>query len=142
MEAYWVSKIHPEKYPDRYITDLWLKLLAKNFGIHIHINELSGKQFGQFKSLRQKLGDHTQYVVEWMLTTKHWNYFTGKVQMMKKVLPPPPFPGIGFLVKHREKALRLMRFELLCSTVPAEMDFVQKVENKFYKRNYSASGRD
>ena len=124
-KPYWVDKIDPERHLDRYIANLWITLLAKNFGIHIHLNELSGKQYGQFSDLHRFLGEWTQPVVEWMMVPKHWRHFTGMIQMEVRKSSIYPVPHIGFLVQQRTRALNIMREYLRDSASPVDVKFVQ-----------------
>jgi hypothetical protein len=123
-KPHWVDKTDPERYPDRYMAALWSTLLAKNFGIQIQLNELSGKQFGQFADLRRFLGEWTSFVIEWMTVPRHWRHFTGMIQMEVRKIRIPLVPNIGFLVQQRTRALKIMREYLRDSVSPVDIRFV------------------
>jgi hypothetical protein len=131
MKPYWVDKIDPEHYPVRFIANLWQKRMYGNFRVPAQI---SPKEYGQFRDLRRFLGEWTQFVVEWMTEPKHWNHFTAMVQMEVPKIQIPLEPHIGFLVKQRTRALKIMREYLRDSTSPADMAFVEAQDQLRYQQ--------
>ena len=125
MKPAWVSKTDPERHPVRFLSFLWQQRLANNprvGGLY-----WTDKQYGQLKKLRESLGDLTQHVVEWMLIPENWWRFSQQVRTEGKLYRVPPDPDLGFLLKHHTRALKLMQWTLHESTDPADVTFVQKL---------------
>jgi hypothetical protein len=94
----------------------------------------TGKQYGQLKKLRESLGDFTQHVVEWMLIPENWWRFSQQARREGKLYRVPPDPDLGFLLKHHNGGLRIMRWALHESTAPADVMFVQKLDRLRYEQ--------
>jgi len=75
---------------------------------------LTPKGYGQLRDLRKALGDFTPDVLAWMADSVHWSRFCQQVRAesgpgMHRV---PPDPHLGFLLKHRNRAMKHLRAEL------------------------------
>ena len=68
--------------------------------------------YPQITSLREHLGDLTQHVIETMLEPKNWFDFSQQVRVEEKLFRVPEYPNIGFLLKHRNTAVKVMRWDL------------------------------
>jgi len=129
MKPYWIDKVDPERYPVRYLADLWQKRLYGNFRIQACI---SRKEYGQFRDLRRFLGEWTSFVVEWMTVPSHWRHFTASIKMEVPKIPIPLVPHIGFILQQRTRAMKIMREHLRESVSPEAIRFV-------YERDLIAS---
>ena len=124
MKPTWITKTDPEDHPVRFLASIWQKRLASN-------PRVGGmcwrdQQYGQMKKLRESLGDLTQHVVEWMLMPENWWQFTQQVRTEAKLYRVPADPDLGFLLVHRNRARRIMRWALQGSTDSADIDFIEK----------------
>jgi hypothetical protein len=126
LKPAWISKTDPEHYPVRFLAFIWQQRLANNPRVGGMC--WTGKQYGQLKKLREALGDFTQHVVEWMLIPENWWRFSQQVRTEGKLYRVPPDPNLGFLLAHRNRALKIMRWALHESTAPADVTFVQKLD--------------
>ena len=133
MKAYWIDKVDPEHYPTRALADQWLKLMAKHYGEHNRINYFSDKEFGQLRDLRRFLGEWTQQVIEWMMIPKNWRHFTAMIRLECWKIWIPLEPHIGFLVKQRTRAVKIMREALRDSQSPTAIRFVAEQDLKAIK---------
>src|SRR5665213_461351 len=100
----------PERHPVRFLAGIW----EQRTGTH-----LTSKQFGQLQYLKNALGNFTRDVIEWMLDPVHWWRFCEQVRAESRLHSAPPFPHVGFILKHHGRALRIMREELRTSTAAA-----------------------
>ena len=128
----WVLKRDPEHQPVRFLAGLWQQRMTSNFGIIG--TQLTPKELGQLKSLRKSLGDLTREVVEWMLNPVNWWQFCQQVRDEAKLHGAPPHPHVGFLLAHHGRGLRIMRWELRNSTVPADVNFCTKLDQLHYEQ--------
>jgi hypothetical protein len=129
---YWVLKRDAEHYPVRFLAGLWQQRQTANFGMIG--TELTPKEKRQLKSLREALGDLTQCVVEWMLNPVNWWHFCQQVRAESGLRHAPPYPHVGFLLRHHGRALRIMRRELGDSTAPADVAFCAKLDGFRYEQ--------
>ena len=129
MKPYWVSKIDPKHYPVRFLAHEW----QQRTGIWFSPKE-QGKRHGQLRDLRKALGDLTQYVIEWMLNPVNWYRFSQQVRAEAKLYRVPDNADLDFLLRHRNRALRIMRRELRNSTAPADVNFCTKLDRLRYEQ--------
>ena len=132
MKPKWASKRDPEHHPVRFLAFLWQQRLASNSRVCGLC--WTGKQYGQLKTLKEALGDLTQHVVEWMLIPENWWRFSQQVRSEGKLYRVPPVPDLGFLLTHRNRGLRIMRWALHKSTAPDDVVFVQKLNRLRYEQ--------
>ena len=118
-------KRDPMHHPVRFLAGIWEERTG---------TQLSDKEFGQLKSLKKFLGDLTQHVVEWMVDPANWWRYSQQVRAQGKMYRVPPEPQIGFLLKHRNRALKIMRRELRNSTAPTDVAFCTRLDRLDYER--------
>jgi hypothetical protein len=126
MYPSWKNKTDPQQHPVRFLAALWQKRLTDN--PRVSGRAFTPKQYGQLKQLKDSLGDLTQHVIEWVLKPANWWRFSQQVRAEAKLYRVPDDPEIWFLVKHRNRALRIMRWELRYSTVPADLHFCAEID--------------
>jgi hypothetical protein len=127
-------KRDPEHHPTRFLAAIWEQCLAENFGIAgTHVSD-KDQEMGQLKYLRNALGDLTQPIVEWMLKPENWCHFCQQVRAESGMHYAPPHPQIGFLLRHRGRALKIMRRALRHSTTPADIAFCTKLDRLRYEQ--------
>jgi hypothetical protein len=63
-----------------------------------------------------------------MLQPENWWHFSQQVRAEAKLYRVPPYPEIGFLLLHRNRALRIMCEALRSSHDPADVAFVQRLD--------------
>jgi hypothetical protein len=129
---HWVLKTDPERYPIRFLGSVWQKCLRDKFGIAK--TQLTSKEYGQLKKLREGLGDFTRDVVEWIVDPVNWWHFCQFVRAESGLHQVPQYPHIGFLRRQHGRALKVMRHKLGGSTVPADVGFCAKVDALRYKQ--------
>ena len=76
------------------------------------------------------LYDFTRDVIDWMLDPVNWYRFCQHVQAEARLHHTPPHPQVGFLLKHRTRAVRLMRVELQHSTAAAHVSFCARLDHR------------
>jgi hypothetical protein len=126
MYGTWKNKTDPQQHPVRFLAALWQKRLADN--PRVSGLAFAGQQYGQLKQLKDTLGDLTQHVIEWMLKPENWWRFSQHVRTEGKLYRVPDDPEIGFLLKHCNRALRIMRWELRHSTDPVDLHFCAEID--------------
>ena len=126
MKPYWVDKTDPEHYPVRYLASLWQQGQARNF--RVAAPPLLPKQWGQLKSLRELLGDLALHVVTWMLKPENWYAFAQQVGVERRFFRVPDYPDIGFLLEHRNVALKVIRWKLRESTDEQDVIFCRRLD--------------
>ncbi len=120
MRPEWQLKRDPERHPVRFLAGLW----EQHTGTH-----LTPKELGQLRDLRRELGECTHGVVQWMLDSGHWWRFCQHVRTESgSQHSAPPHPHVGFLVKHRNRALKLVRVALNDSTAPADVRLCEQFD--------------
>ena len=128
MKPSWISKTDPEKYPVRFLGDIWQQQMKAKFGAE---RPFTDKEWGQLKVLRQRLGELAQPLIRWIVDPVNWWHFCQEVRAGWKMPFIPDYPDVGFLLGRRGVALRVMRSKLSNTTEGAE--FVKKVEEKEYQ---------
>src|SRR5712671_182451 len=118
----WVLKQDPKHHPVRFLAGIWQQRTA---------TQLIPKELGQLQDLREALGDFTRDVIEWILDPVHWWHFCQHVRAESGLNRAPDYPHLGFLFKHRGRALRIMRWELRKSN--SEADIVKRLEHRQYE---------
>jgi hypothetical protein len=68
------------------------------------------------------------FVIEWLLKPENCWKFSQEVRADAKLHRVPDDPEIWFSVKHRNRALRIMRRALRHSTVPADLHFCAEID--------------
>jgi hypothetical protein len=123
----WKTKRDPQQHPVRFLAGIW----EQRTGQH-----LTPKELGQLRDLRKNLDDLTRHVVEWMLDPDHWWRFCQYVQSQSGpgLHPAPPHPHVGFLLKHRGRALNIMRSELRHSTAAPDVSFCARLDQLRYNQ--------
>jgi hypothetical protein len=100
--------------------------MKANFGV---LASMTPKEKGQLKALRLHLGDLTRDVIESIVEPANWWHFCQQVRAELKInLLLPDYPDVGFLLRHRGTALRVMRSKLSTSSAGAE--FVKKLDQR------------
>ena len=102
--------------------------MEANLGISVN---LTGKEWGQLKTLKEYLGDITQDVIEWIVDPVNWFFFCQQIRADWKTNFVPNYPHIGFLLARRGSALRVMRSQLSNSGASSEL---QKLEQPQYEQ--------
>jgi len=125
----WITKTDPVHHPVRFLESIWQQQMKARFGAE---RPFTDKEWGQLKTLRLRLGDLTQPLIEWIVDPVNWWHFCQEVRAGWKTIFIPNFPAIGFLLLRRGVALRVMRIKLSNSSEGAE--FVKKVEAKEYQQ--------
>jgi hypothetical protein len=84
--------------------------------------------------LRERYGELTRYVIEWMSDPVNWWHFCQQVRrdLKVKLYNAPDRPHLGFLVMNSGIGLSLMRSGLRGSPVPA--DFIQQLDQLRYEQ--------
>jgi hypothetical protein len=103
----------------RFLAGLW----EQHTGRH-----LTPKELGQLRDLKQALGDFTRDVIAWMFDAVNWWRFCQQVRAESRLHSAPPYPHVGFLLKHHNRALRIMRWELRDSTAAADVSFCARLD--------------
>src|ERR1700740_3031739 len=119
----WMFKIDPKQQPVRFLAGIWQQRTA---------TQLIPREKRQLQDLNKFLGEFTRDVVEWGLNPLNWWHFCQQVRAEAKLHDAPPYPHIGFLLKHRGRALRIMQWELRKSN--PEADIVKRIEHKRYEQ--------
>jgi hypothetical protein len=114
----------------RFLAGLWQKRLATTSGSAER--QLTPKELGQLKMLKEALGELTRDVIAWMSDPVNWWHFCQQVCVESKVHTAPPVPHLGFLLAHYGIGLRLMRSGLRGSPAPA--DFIQTLDQRRYEQ--------
>lgn len=114
MEHRWKRRKDAEQQPVRFLSGIW----EQRTGM-----QMTSRELGQLRDLRKFLGDFTPVVVDWMTDSTNWWRFGLQVRAEAKLHSAPPHPHVGFLLKHRGRALRVMRLELRPSRSPADVHF-------------------
>jgi hypothetical protein len=118
----WALRRDPKHHPVRFLAGIWEQRTA---------TQLNDMEFGQLRDLREALGDFTRDLIEWILDPVHWWHFCQFVRAESGLHRAPDHPHLGFLLKHRGRALRIMRWELRKSN--SEADIVKRLEHKQYE---------
>jgi hypothetical protein len=126
VEPAWKEKRDPQQHPVRFLAGVWEERTETH---------LTPKELGQLRNLRnsfveKNLGDFTRHVIEWMLDPVHWWRFCQQVRAESGpgLHYAPPHPHVGFLLKHRNRALKLVRWESRHSTAPADVSFCTRLD--------------
>ncbi len=131
MKPSWALKTDPEKHPVRFLASIWQQKMKSNFGIVI--NQMTGQEYGQLKTLRKHEGELTRDLIEWVVEPVNWWHFCQRVPVELKItVMLPKYPHVGFLLRYRGIALRAMRAELINSN--AGGDFIKKLDQREYER--------
>lgn len=130
MKPAWVTKTDPVKHPVRFLGSIWQRLMNIKFGIAEQ--PLTPKEYGQLKVVKQHLGDLTRDLIEWVVDPINWWYFRQEVRGRWKTLFVPERPDIGFLLKRRGVALRVMRSKLIESGTNEEL--VKKLDAREHQQ--------
>jgi hypothetical protein len=117
------------KHPTRFLASIWQQQLKAKFSMAER--PLTPKELGQLKTLRSKLGDLTQPLIEWVVDPVNWWHFCQEVRAGWKTMFVPDDPDLGFLLERRGVALRVMRSQLSNSIEGAE--FIKKLDEKEYQ---------
>jgi hypothetical protein len=113
----------------RFLAGIWQQRMKEKFGIPK--TDSTPQQFGQMKCLMNALGDLTRDVIEWMLDP-NWFGFCQQVRAELKVHFVEDYPEVGFLLRYRGIALRVMQSKLQGS--PGWADFIQRLEKKNFEQ--------
>lgn len=126
-EPPWRSKRDPVLHPVRFLAGVWEQRTG---------TPLTPKELGQLRDLRTALGEFTREVIEWMVVPAHWGRFCQQVKAQSGPGSPatPPWPHVGFLLKHRWRALNIMRVELRHSTTATHVSFWTRLEELRYQQ--------
>ncbi len=127
MYGTWKNKTDPQHHPVRFLAALWEERLKDNPRAS---GAFTAKQYGQLKQFRDTVGDLAQYVVEWVLKPENWWRFSQQVRTEAKLFRVPDSPDVGFLLKHRNRALRIMRCEVRSSTAPNDIQFCATIDQR------------
>lgn len=136
-KPYWVDKTDPEHYPVRFLASLWQQRMASNF--RVAVPPLSSKEWGQLKNLREHLGDLTEHVVRWVLKPENWYGYSQQVRQERRFFRVPDYPDIGFLLAHRNVALKVMRWNLRESTDEQDVLFCRRLDQIRFEQFKSLS---
>jgi hypothetical protein len=128
MVPSWKTKTDPAQNPTRFLAGVWQQLIKKRIGIE---QPCDGKTFGQFRNFRKALGDQALDVIEWMLDPVNWWQVCQQVRSESGSRRAPDYPHIGYLLTHKEIALKNMRCRL--KTECPESDVLRKLERKQYE---------
>ena len=126
MYSNWKNKTDPQQHPVRFLAALWQKRLADN--PRVSGRAFTPKQYGQLKQLKDVLGDLTPFVIGWVLKPENWWKFSQQVRAEAKLYRVPDDPEIGFLLLHRNRALRIIRWEQRDSTDSADRQFCAEID--------------
>jgi hypothetical protein len=118
----WMLGRDPKQQPVRFLAGIWQQRTA---------TQLNDMEFGQLRDLNKFLGEFTRDVVGWVLNPVNWWHFCQFVRAESGLHRAPDYPHLGFLLKHRGRALRIMRRELRKSN--PEADFIKRIEHKRYE---------
>ena len=129
MQPSWVSKTDPEQHPVRFLASIWEQKMKANFGFE---RPTTDQERGQLKSLRLHLGDLTREVIEWIVDPVNWWHFCQQVRAESKISNIPDDPHVGFLLRHKGRALRAMRSKLANSS--GGVDFIKKQDQRHYEQ--------
>ena len=102
MESSALSEMKSECPSVIVLAQLWNRHIKTIYGDE---RPLMGKEFGQLKTLRSKLGALTGEVISW--TLDNWHSFSLETRDEVGLPCAPPTPHIGFLLKHHEIARRM-----------------------------------
>jgi len=119
MRPAWESNRDPEHHAVRFLAGVWEQRTG---------TQLTPKELGQLRDLRKALGDFTRDVIEWMLEPVHWWRFCQQVRAESGLHSAPPYPHVGFLLKHHGRALKHLRVEVHPSTAPAHVSFCMRLD--------------
>jgi hypothetical protein len=128
VEPTWITKTDPVHHPVRFLGSIWQQQMKARFGVE---RPLTPKEYGQLKTLRQRLGELTQPLIEWIVDPVNWWHFCQEVRAGWKTIFVPDYPDIDFLLGRRGVALRVMRAKLSNSSEGAE--FVKKVDEREFR---------
>ena len=121
LKSVWIDKRDPERHPVRFLAGIW----QEHTGV-----QLTARELGQLRDLRRFLGDFTPHVIEWMLDPVHWWRFCQHVQSQSGLRHVPERLHIGFLLKHRNRALNFIRAEARHSTAAADLAFCAQLDQR------------
>lgn len=119
MRSEWRLKSDPKLQPVRFLADVW----EQHTG-----SRLTPKELGQLRDLRKALGEFTRDVIDWMLDPVHWWRFCQQVRADSGLRSAPPYPHVGFLLKHHGRALKHLRIELQQSPAAAHISFCTRLD--------------
>ena len=125
MKPSWVTKTDPVHHPVRFLESIWQQQMKARFGAE---RPFTDKEWGQLKTLRLRLGDLTQPLIEWVVDPVNWWHFCQEVRAGWKTIFIPEYPHVGFLLARKAVAVRVMRAKLSNSSEGAE--FVKKVDER------------
>jgi hypothetical protein len=112
----------------RFLGSVWQKQMKARFRAE---SPFGDRQWGQLKTLRQHVGDLTQPLIEWIVDPVNWWHFGQEVRKGWKTIFVPGDPDIGFLLKYRGVATRVMRSRLSNTTEGAA--FIKKLDETQYQ---------
>jgi hypothetical protein len=69
-----------------------------------------------------------------MLKPENWFLFAQQVRMERRLFRVPDYPDPGFLLKHRNVALKIMSRELRDSNAPADVNFLRTLDQIRYQQ--------
>jgi hypothetical protein len=120
-------KRDPQRHPVRFLAGIWEERTETS---------LTPKELGQLRDLRKGLGDFTRDVLEWMVVPAHWWRFCQQVKAQSGPGSPatPPLPHVGFLLKHRCRAVNIMRVELRHSTTATHVSLCRRLDKLRYQQ--------
>jgi hypothetical protein len=119
LRSEWRLKSDPVHQPVRFLAGVW----EQRTGV-----QLTSKELGQLRDLRKALGEFTRDVIEWMLDPVHWWRFCQQVRAESGLHSAPPYPHVGFLLKHHGRALKYLRVELHQSSVEVHVSFCTRLD--------------
>lgn len=132
MYPSWKNKTDAQQHPVRYHAAMWEQEQKKN--PRMAGRAFSPKQYGQLKQFMDVVGDLAPFVIQWISKAEHWWRVSQQVRAETNQYVVPDNPDLGFLVKHRNRILRIVRNELRNSMKPDDIQFCAAVDQRLMQQ--------